>query len=202
VTGLPPPLVAITGAWLDPPVPEPLAPAIESFLAEGPALLATFGTMPDVTGRTAALIAAAEKSGWRALIQVLPPARAPAPVPPGIAIVCDRLPFAALLPRVAAVVHHGSVGTLHEVLRAGRPSFVIPHMGDQSFWAATLCRHGLGPAPVPSTALDPELVAARLIELRDSACALRAREFGARIAAEDGVAFAAGRLEALAEARA
>ena len=202
VTGLPPPLVAITGAWLEPPVPRPLAPAIESFLDEAPALLATFGTMPDVTGRTAALIAAAEKSGWRALIQVLPPAVVPAPVPPGIAIVRERIPFAVLLPRVAAVVHHGSVGTLHEVLAAGRPSFVIPHMGDQSYWAAALHRHGLGPAPVPCTALDPALIAARLIELRDVACAFRAREFGARMAAEDGVAFAAGRLETLAAARA
>jgi UDP:flavonoid glycosyltransferase YjiC (YdhE family) len=187
----PDPTVRITGAWLDAPGTEPLPPAIAAFLDEGPALLVTFGTMPDVNGRAAALVAAAARSGWRALVQVLPPAVAPADVPPGIRIVTERLPFAALLPRVAAVVHHGSVGTTHEVVRAGRPSFVVPHMGDQFFWGATLHGRGIAPPPLLFTELDVAALAARLDALRHPELARRAAALAPALAAEDGVAAAA-----------
>ena len=53
----------------------------------------------------------------------------------------------ALFPRSAAVVHHGGAGTTHAAAAAGVPSIVIPHAGDQPFWAGRL--HGLGVAPTP-----------------------------------------------------
>jgi len=188
--------VELTGGWLEPAQPEPLPLALEDFLARGPALLVTFGTMPDVTGRTAALVAAAAQTGWRALVQVLPPALPPDDVPAGIHVVTARLPFAALLPRVAAVVHHGSVGTAHEVVRAGRPALVVPHMGDQFFWADALHARGLGPAPIAFTALAPAPLRERFAALRDPAIARRAEALAPAVAAEDGVAAAVRALEA------
>ncbi len=194
----PSPTVRLTGAWLDTPTAEPLPPVVEDFLAAGPALLSTFGTMPDVNGRSEALKAAAEQSGWRAIIQVLPPAPAPSPVPGHILVVTERLPFASLFPRVTAVVHHGSVGTTHEIVRAGRPSLVIPHMGDQFFWAIMLHERGLGPPPVRFTDIDANVVGARMSTLREGTYERQAVTIGARVAAEDGVAVAVRNLEAVA----
>jgi UDP:flavonoid glycosyltransferase YjiC (YdhE family) len=186
--------VLLTGAWLEPARSETIASELEQFLAAGPALLATFGTLPDATGRTAALVDACARTGWRAIIQVLPPALPPARVPDGVLIVQGRLPFAALFPRVAAVVHHGSVGTLHEVARAGRPHLVIPHMGDQFFWGDMVAARGVAPAPVAYTDLAP--LADRLAELRDARYTARAGELAPRIAGEDGVAYSVRHLEA------
>lgn len=41
------------------------------------------------------------------------------------------LPFRALLPKAAAIVHHGGIGTTAEALRAGTPQLVIPLAHDQ-----------------------------------------------------------------------
>jgi UDP:flavonoid glycosyltransferase YjiC (YdhE family) len=112
----------------------------------------------------------------------------------GIMIASGRLPFAQLFPRVTAVVHHGSVGTLHEVARAARPHLVIPHMGDQFYWGDTLAQRGVAPAPVAYT--DLAALPARLAELRDASYGVRARELAPRIAGEDGVAYSVRHLEA------
>jgi sterol 3beta-glucosyltransferase len=119
-------------------------------------------------------------------------------VPAGIRVVTERLPFAALLPRVAAVVHHGSVGTTHEVVRAGRPAFVVPHMGDQFFWAETLHARGLGPQPVGYQALVPRVLGERLGALRDPALAGRAQALALAVATEDGLGAAVSAVEAAA----
>jgi len=191
------PQVVVTGAWLDPVAPDapPLSPEIEAFLARGRAMLMTFGTMPDVNDRTHALIAAARAAEARAIIQVLAPC-APLPsLPDTILVVRDRLPFATLLPRVDAVVHHGSVGTLHEILRAGRPSLVVPHMGDQFFWGGILNAKGVCPAPVRIGDVSPGRLAYSLLALRQPALAARAAQLAPAIATEDGVAVAVHELE-------
>ena len=46
----------------------------------------------------------------------------------------------ALFPRAALVVHHGGSGTTHAVVRGGVPSLVVPHVGDQPYWADRLRR--------------------------------------------------------------
>lgn len=43
----------------------------------------------------------------------------------------EYLPFRTLLPRVAALVHHGGIGTIAEALFAGTPQLVIPLAHDQ-----------------------------------------------------------------------
>src|SRR5438874_10688359 len=48
--------------------------------------------------------------------------------------VVDDVAFDWLFPRVAAVVHHGGVGTTHLGLRAGAPTLIIPFLPDQRFW--------------------------------------------------------------------
>ncbi|MCA9517614.1 MAG: hypothetical protein KC635_21890 [Myxococcales bacterium] len=195
----PAPTTLLTGSWLAPrQLDAPLPPAVAAFLAAGPAVFVTFGTMPDVTGRTAALVAAAAESGARAIVQILAAQPVPERVPASVLVVRERLPFDALLPRVAAVVHHGSSGTTHEVVRAGRPQVVVPHMGDQYLWAATVAQRGLGPPPIPFAQATVPALAERFAALADPRWERAAADLAKHLAAEDGVAAAVAELEALA----
>ncbi|MBV8634665.1 MAG: glycosyltransferase, partial [Burkholderiaceae bacterium] len=56
----------------------------------------------------------------------------------------DYVPLAALLPRVALLVHHGGIGTTAEALRAGVPQLVVPLAFDQFDNAARVRRLGAG----------------------------------------------------------
>ncbi|MEM9556476.1 MAG: methyltransferase domain-containing protein [Acidobacteriota bacterium] len=56
----------------------------------------------------------------------------------------DEAPYPALLPRVAAMLHHAGAGTAVEAARAGVPSLLLPHVVDQHFWAARLEQAGGG----------------------------------------------------------
>ncbi|MFC7652541.1 glycosyltransferase [Pseudoduganella danionis] len=42
-----------------------------------------------------------------------------------------QAPFHALLPRVAAIVHHGGIGTTAEALRCATPQLIVPFAYDQ-----------------------------------------------------------------------
>ncbi len=153
--------------------------------------------MPDVNGRTEALVQAAHLSGWRAIVQVITPVPVPASVPKGILITRKRLPFDALFPRVNAIVHHGGCGTTHEVLRSGRPSLVVPHMADQFFWGFMLQHNKLGPALVQYTDIDIDTLAEQMTALRQNEYTHRAEALAPVIAVEDGVAVAANLIESL-----
>jgi UDP:flavonoid glycosyltransferase YjiC (YdhE family) len=65
----------------------------------------------------------------------------------------DYAPYAWLLPRMAAVIHHGGSGTTGFALRSGVPSMVIPFTSDQPFWGWRSHKLGVGPAPIPFTRL-------------------------------------------------
>jgi rhamnosyltransferase subunit B len=54
----------------------------------------------------------------------------PDSLPPNI-IWQAQVPFSALLPRAAAVVHHGGIGTTAEAFRAGIPQLIVPFAYDQ-----------------------------------------------------------------------
>jgi sterol 3beta-glucosyltransferase len=98
------------------------------------------------------------------------------------------LPHTWLFERMAAVVHHGGAGTTAAGLRAGVPSVIVPHMGDQAFWGRRVADLGAGPAPIPRKKLTAERLA-QAIDTAVSHAAMRARadELGQRIRSEDGV---------------
>lgn len=56
----------------------------------------------------------------------------------------DYVPLKALLPHVAALVHHGGIGTTAEALRAGTPQLVVPLAHDQFDNAARVVALGVG----------------------------------------------------------
>lgn len=69
-------------------------------------------------------------------------------LPPHVLAV-DYVPHDWLFPRVSAVIHHGGVGTLSSGLHAGKPTWVIPCMVDQFFFAEKVVEWGVGPKPLP-----------------------------------------------------
>ncbi|HEY2572757.1 MAG TPA: nucleotide disphospho-sugar-binding domain-containing protein [Verrucomicrobiaceae bacterium] len=86
---------------------------------------------------------ACERMGRRALLGTRFPAQLPQPLPL-LARAFDYLPFSELLPRVAALVHHGGIGTMSQAFAAGIPQLVMPMAHDQPDNAARLKRLGCG----------------------------------------------------------
>ena len=48
------------------------------------------------------------------------------------------------IPRLAAVVHHGGIGTTQLALRAGIPSVFVPFFSEQQFWSSVVADRGAG----------------------------------------------------------
>jgi UDP:flavonoid glycosyltransferase YjiC (YdhE family) len=63
---------------------------------------------------------------------------------PGNVRTADWLPFPAVLPAAAGIVHHGGAGTLLTALAAGVPQLVVPGMGDRRANAEMIAGRGAG----------------------------------------------------------
>lgn len=61
----------------------------------------------------------------------------------------EYAPFGGLLPRVAAIVHHGGIGTVSQALRAGIPQLIMPLSHDQPDNAERIGRLGVGDSLSP-----------------------------------------------------
>jgi rhamnosyltransferase subunit B len=79
----------------------------------------------------------------------------------------DFVPLSLVLPRCAALIHHGGIGTCSQGLRAGVPQLVMPMSFDQPDNAARLQRLGVGDSLIPSRFRGPA-VAAKLDRLLKS----------------------------------
>ncbi|MFD2092044.1 glycosyltransferase [Blastococcus deserti] len=106
------------------------------------------------------------------------------------------VPFPAVLPAAAAVVHHGGAGTLLTALAAGVPQLVVPGAGDRRVNAELVAARGAG-LGVPL----PEITSAVLDRLiTDDALATAAREVAAEMAAMPAPTELVGPLAALGRA--
>jgi UDP:flavonoid glycosyltransferase YjiC (YdhE family) len=100
------------------------------------------------------------------------------PLPPNVRT-AGWLPFPAVFPAAAGVVHHGGAGTLLTALAAGVPQLVVPGAGDRRVHAELVAARGAGLA-VPAR----EITAADLERLvSDPALARAAREVAGEMAA-------------------
>ena len=199
-TILPPPRdwgphVVTTGAWfLDGTDEWTPPPAVGDFMSAGPPpVVVGLGSMTarDPEALTALVVAALRRARQRGLILAgwadlgRPPVTQ---LPDGI-MASDELPHAWILPRAGAIVHHGGSGTTAAGLRAGLPSVVVPHFGDQYLWADRVHALGAGPPPIPRADLTVDRLAAAIrLTVDDIAVHRSAAAVGARIRAERGVA--------------
>ncbi len=64
------------------------------------------------------------------------------------------IPYDYILPKVAAIMHHGGSGTTHMGIKYGCPTLIIPHLVDQFFWNRRVAQLGLGPLGPSIAKLD------------------------------------------------
>jgi sterol 3beta-glucosyltransferase len=184
--------VRVTGYWFldegqtwQPPL------RLVEFLDDGPPpVVIGFGSMsgrdPGHTARV--VLEALARSGQRGLI-VTGWGGLSVSDPPREVHVTGFAPYDWLLPRVAAVVHHGGAGTTAAGLRAGKPTVICPFVADQPFWGRRVGVLGVGPPPIPQRKLTAGRLAAAIQQaVTDAQMQRRAAELGARIRSEHGVA--------------
>jgi UDP:flavonoid glycosyltransferase YjiC (YdhE family) len=107
----------------------------------------------------------------------------------------EYAPFGEVLPRAAAVVHHGGVGTTGQALRSGRPQLVMPFSHDQFDNGGRAARLGAArvlPRPkYNARSAERELGAL----LNDQSYAARAAEVGEIVRNENGAVSACDLIE-------
>jgi rhamnosyltransferase subunit B len=138
-----PPRSATTGfpLWDE---PDALDAGLERFLAAGdaPVGITPGSAMAHAERFFTRALAACEALGRRAVLVTAYPAQLPQALPAWVHHV-PYAPFGALLPRLAALVHHGGIGTSARALAAGVPQLVLPFAHDQFDNAARLRRLGV-----------------------------------------------------------
>jgi UDP:flavonoid glycosyltransferase YjiC (YdhE family) len=118
----------------------------------------------------------------------------PTPLPAGV-IAADYAPYSAILPRTAAIVHQGGVGTTAEAMRAGRPMLVVPFAHDQHDNAARVVRLGVA-REIGRGQYRADRVAASLRRLVETpGYRERAEQVGCQIRAENGASAACDLIE-------
>ncbi|MEC5384799.1 nucleotide disphospho-sugar-binding domain-containing protein [Uliginosibacterium sp. H3] len=107
------------------------------------------------------------------------------------------VPFDALVPRLAAFVHHGGIGTTAQTLHAGVPQLITPFAHDQFDNAARVARLGCG-AQLAATASADKWAAVLGRLLDDEGVSAACQRVRASMADEAGVlAQIVARIEAL-----
>jgi UDP:flavonoid glycosyltransferase YjiC (YdhE family) len=189
--------VCQTGAWLEPEPESTWQPPEElaTFLAGGPPpVLVSFGSVPGTDPDLDLVARAAALAGRRIILGSAAPGQS-APSP-DVHLLTDA-PYRWLLPRTAAVIHHGGAGTTTESLLAGVPSAAVSTGADQPFFGRRVHELGAGPRPVRRGSLTAQRLAALITDLTgDAAEGYRAAASTVReqLRAERGVQVAADRV--------
>ncbi len=181
---------------------EPLSAELLSFLDAGsPPIAFTPGSaMRQGLPFFQAAAEACKKLGRRGLLLSRHRGHIPADLTPGV-IHIDYAPFSELLPRCAALVHHGGVGTLSQALASGIPQLVMPMAHDQIDNASRLCRLGVAAQLEPKLFRGPAVADALGALLGSDAVAAKCREIAERFSAADPLGQTCDLIESLAPAR-
>ncbi|MFH5824762.1 glycosyltransferase [Georgenia sp. AZ-5] len=124
--------IRLTGFVQDRAAGAALSREAEEFLADGnPPVVVTFGSAM-VHGRRifAEAVKANRLRGRRTVLLTRFRHQLPDTLPDDV-LHLEWVPLGRLLPRAAAVVHHGGIGTLAQGLAAGIPQLVVPFSNDQ-----------------------------------------------------------------------
>jgi UDP:flavonoid glycosyltransferase YjiC (YdhE family) len=177
---------------------QPVPDDVESFLTSGyPPIVFTPGSA-NVHARSFFEIGveACRQINRRALLLSKYPEHVP-PNLPGFAHHSPFAPLTRLLPRCAALVHHGGIGTTAAGLAAGIPQIVWPLSHDQPDNAARIKKLAAGDRILPKH-FKPEHVAHVLNTLLNSQqIKQNCTEYAARLAKRNGIAEACDLIEAL-----
>jgi UDP:flavonoid glycosyltransferase YjiC (YdhE family) len=175
---------------------------LDEFLAAGepPLLLTLSSQVVKDAARVSALHAvAAARLGRRLVVQKgwagLGPEALPASVDPARVYFAGFVRHEALFPQVAAVIHHGGVGTTARAMQCGRPMLIEPYCNDQFFNARRVEALGVGGTADPlGLTADTLCGVLERVVLADGT-RHRAEDLSTRIRAEDGLTRACDLIE-------
>jgi vancomycin aglycone glucosyltransferase len=182
-----------SGAWILPD-DRRLSRELEAFLQAGePPVYFGFGSTLMPPGLDRVIIAAARRSGRRAVISAGWAGLTLTDREPDC-LVIGEVNVQRLFAQVAAVVHHGGASTTATAALAGVPQVVIPQAADQYYWAQRVSDLGIGIAHAPgmptadslTAALDHALAPGVAARARSTSLAMRGD--GAQLAAENLIA--------------
>ncbi|WP_310384694.1 glycosyltransferase [Roseateles sp.] len=103
---------------------------------------------------------------------------------PADMIQVDYAPFGALLPHLAAFVHHGGIGSTAQALRAGVPQLICPLAYDQFDNAQRAVRAGVAIELAPKQYTAPAVAAALQRLMVDPSVRANCRQAAERLAAQ------------------
>jgi UDP:flavonoid glycosyltransferase YjiC (YdhE family) len=176
-----------------------LSEDLEAFLRYGsPPIVFTAGTAM-AHGRRffAESLEAAQRLGRRAILLTQYGEQLPGDLPPGVMAV-DFVSLPKLLPRVAALVHHGGIGTTIQALSAGVPQLVVPMSFDQPDNAHRVEQLGVGRVLRPREYVGGRVAAVLGELLVDPRIAARCEEVARWCRAANGARVACDEIERLA----
>ncbi|MGZ3236865.1 MAG: glycosyltransferase [Burkholderiaceae bacterium] len=168
---------------------ERLPDELNAFLQAGEAPIGfTAGTANAISHKFfAASVEACRISGRRGIMLTQNPQQLPSDLPPNVLHV-PYAPFKALLPKLAAFVHHGGIGSTSEALRAGVPQLIRPMAFDQFDNASRAVRLGVAREILPRR-YKPEAVNKALAQLIDKETVrAHCQKIAKQLETEDGIA--------------
>jgi rhamnosyltransferase subunit B len=208
-------------AWFGPPQPDwptamrlvgfplyderdatPLPDDLDAFLDSGSPPVAFTPGSANVHGRPffEAAVEACARLGRRGLLLTRHPEQIPEGLPDGVRHVAYA-PFGLLLPRVAALVHHGGIGTSAQGMVSGVPQLVMPLGYDQYDNAARMGRLGVARMLLPKRFRGPAVATALGELLGSPEVARNCRAVASRFAEDPRpMESASDAIEALAQA--
>lgn len=175
----------------------PLTGELEAFLAAGPAPVAfSAGT---ANAHSAAFfrtsLEACRIAGVRAILLSGFAGQVPANLPDGVMHV-RYAPFGALLPRLAAFVHHGGIGSTSQAMKAGVPQLIRPVAFDQFDNSARAVQLGVARELLPRQYSARAVADALSRLMSDEQLHRRCRDIARRLAENRAVAIACDAIEA------
>ncbi len=146
-----PPTVHLTGFPLyDESDSRQVSPELTQFLDAGEAPVAFTAGSANAHAKDFFRVSvdACRQSGQRGILLTQFPEQLPESLPEGVRHF-NYVPFSHVLPRAAAFVHHGGIGTTGQALAAGVPQLVVPWAHDQPDNAVRIRRLGVGDFLLP-----------------------------------------------------
>ncbi|MDZ4656245.1 MAG: glycosyltransferase [Bythopirellula sp.] len=175
-----------------------LSPQLSEFLKAGspPLVFAPGSANTDAAWFFNAAAEACQKLGRRGILLSRYSAHIPQSLPPSV-IHCEFVPFSQLLPRAAALVHHGGIGTCAQGLAAGVPQIVMPMAYDQLDNASRLKRLGVADSLSPKNFTGTNLTHVLGKLLATPSVQERAQHWSAEVKSQDALTETCVELEKL-----
>jgi len=194
-----PPHTKVTGfPFYDKKDEKSISPELEKFLDDGPApIVFTLGSSAVYVADDfyKVSIEAARQLKRRAVLLIGNERNRPKESLPEGIVAFDYAPYGQILPRAAAIVHQGGVGTTGQGLRAGVPTLVIPFNHDQPDNAYRLARLGISRTLSRKKYIVPNVIKELDSLLSNKSYALKAADIGRQVRSENGASKAADEIE-------